>query len=146
MILTYIANKRPPGNGTNQISNIWGKWFWRRRLLNILYLFLWFKPRTPWGGAILYPTIWIHLVENLTSQCYILNFKIWAKWFWRRRFWIFLLFLWFESRTPWCRAIFDPGAFIWANLVKDHYAMQHNLGPLAWGHLGACGLLFEQTW
>ena len=38
----------------------------------------------------------------------------------------FLLFLRFEYRTPWCRDILDPSAFIWTNLVKDHYAMQHN--------------------
>ena len=67
-----------------------------------------------------------YIWQKITRQCYILNFKIWAKSFWRRRFWIFLLFLWFEPRTPWCRAILDPGAFIWTKLVKDHYAMQHN--------------------
>ena len=41
-------------------------------------------------------------------------------------FWTFsYVFLWFEPRTPWPRAILDPGTFIWTNLVKDHYEMLH---------------------
>ena len=53
----------PLGNATYQISNIWAKWFWRRRFLNI---FLWFEPRTPCHGAILDPgtLVWTNLVKD----------------------------------------------------------------------------------
>ena len=37
----------------------------------------------------------------------------------------FYVFLSFEPRTPWCRAILDPGTFIRIKLVKDHQAMLH---------------------
>ena len=61
-------------------------------------------------------------VGNATYQ--ISN--IWAMWFWRRRFLnYFYAFLWFEPRTPWHRAILDPGTLVWTNLVKDHQTMLH---------------------
>ena len=44
---------------TSEASGSEGKDF-----MNIFHLFLGFKPRTLWGGAILYPTIWIHLAED----------------------------------------------------------------------------------
>ena len=32
-----------------------------------------------------------YIWQKTTRPCYILNFKIWAKWFWRRRFRIFFI-------------------------------------------------------
>ena len=37
----------------------------------------------------------------------------------------FLIFLWFERRSPWPGAILDPGIFVWTNLVKDRQVMLH---------------------
>ena len=53
------------GNVRYKILSIWPKWFWRR-FLNIFYVFLWFKLRTPWSRAILDhgATIWTNLVNN----------------------------------------------------------------------------------
>ena len=55
--------------------------------------------------------------QNLTKVHVVLKKKILN---------FFYVFLWFEPRTPLLGAILDPVAFIRTNLVKDHYAKQHN--------------------
>ena len=37
----------------------------------------------------------------------------------------FYVFLWFERRTSWPRAILVPGLLVKTNLVKDHKTMPH---------------------
>ena len=42
----------------------------------------------------------------------------------KKSFKCFNVFLWFELRTPWHRAFFDPGTFICTQIVEVYYAMQ----------------------
>ena len=42
-------------NPLYQISSMWAKTFWNRRFFHIAYVFLCFKPRSPWCEAILDP-------------------------------------------------------------------------------------------
>ena len=107
------------GNATYQISNIWAKWFWRRRFLNIFLCFLWFEPRTPWRGAILDPgtLVWTNLVKD-HRQCYIPNFKHLSQAVLEKKILRYISFL--NPRPPRRRAILDPRATIRTNLAEVH--------------------------
>ena len=68
-------------------------------------VFLWFKPRTPWGGAILdlgplFEQTWLRTI----SQSYIPNFKHLSPAVWRRFLSIFHL----RTQDPRRRTILDP--------------------------------------
>ena len=78
------------------------------------------KSRTLWGGAILYPAIWTHLVEDHWTMLHI-NFQNLSKVVLKKKILDFFYYFYFYFR-----AILDLGAFIWRNLVNDHYAMQRN--------------------
>ena len=106
----------PLGNATYQISNIWAKWIWRRRFLNI---FLWFEPRTPWRGAILDPgtLVWTNLVKDHQAMLHT-KFKHLSQAVLEKKILKYISFL--NPKPPRRRAISDPRATIGTNFVEVH--------------------------
>ena len=109
----------PLGNATYQISNIWAKWFWRRRFLNIFLCISMVWTYDPLARGHLGPwDLGLNKLGkgppgNATHQIS----STWAKQFWRRRFWSIFHF-W--TQNPCRRAISDPRAIIRTNLVEVH--------------------------
>ena len=56
-----------------------------------------------------------YIWQKTTRQCYILNFKIWAKWFWRRRFWIFFYIFYGLNLGPPC---LGPSWTLWPSFEE----------------------------
>ena len=120
----YKPGKGPVGNATYQILGIWIKKFWRRRFLNIFLSISMFQTQ--------YPQEWSHFgpwdldlntlgkgpVDNATFQIT----SIWAKLFCRIPEYFLCIFMAQTQEPLGCRAILEPGTFVWTNLVKDHQA------------------------
>ena len=86
------------------------------------YAFLWFEPRTPWRGAILDPgtLVWTNLVKDHQAM---LHTKFQAPEPSYSGVEDFEVYFIFEPKTPpppRRRAILDPRATIWTNLVEVH--------------------------
>ena len=83
------------------------------------YAFLWFEPRTPWGGAILDPgtLVWTNLVKDHQAMLHTKFQAPEPSYSGEEDFEVYFIF---EPKTPRRRAILDPRATIWTNLVEVH--------------------------
>ena len=83
--------KGPLGNATYQISNIWARWFWRRRFFNIFLCISVHFYGSNLGPLVLgHPGPWDLGLNELgkgppSNATYQIS-STWAKQFWRRRF------------------------------------------------------------
>ena len=97
-------------------------------VLIFFYVFLWLEPMTPGQRPswTLGPFIRKNLVEDYQAMLHTKFQTSGPCGSEEEGFWIdYNAFLWFKPRTPWHRAIWDPGILVWTNLVKDHQAMLH---------------------
>ena len=115
------TSRGPLGNATYQISNIWAKWFWRRRFFNIFLCISMVWTSDPLARGHLGP--WDLGLNKLGkgppgNATYQIS-STWAKLFWRRRFWSIFHF-WTQDPPP-----------------QGHFGPQgHHLNKLGRGPLG----------
>ena len=110
----------PLGNATYQISNIWAKWFWRRRFFNIFLCISMVGTYDPLARGHLGP--WDLGLNKLGkgppgNATYQIS-STWAKQFWSKDFEVYFIF---EPKTPPPQGHFRP---------QGHHSNKLGKGPL----------------